>query len=140
MPAITCAWAARIAAPGNGVSDDRDEGFLRAPSDAGRALPGGKEAVVATGNGPWSVVLFFGLASAVLSAVAAGAWYVLVLVVRPFGGKCVLPTSHPRSRNFMQRSYILWSWGLISWSPIQPRRAARPRSCSQAVGYELGLP
>ncbi len=31
--------------------------------------------------------------------------------------KCGLPTPHPRSRNFMQRSYIVWSRDLISCLP-----------------------
>ena len=34
--------------------------------------------------------------------------------------KCALPALLPRSRNFIQRSYIVWSRDLISCSPIGP--------------------
>jgi hypothetical protein len=43
----------------------------------------------------------------------------------------VLPTLHLRSRNFMQRSYILWSREVISCAWIQPPRVAMPRPHSQ---------
>ena len=44
---------------------------------------------------------------------------------------------HRRLRNITQRSYPLWSWNLISWSPMQPRKTAMARPYSHNVGDEL---
>jgi hypothetical protein len=49
----------------------------------------------------------------------------------------MLPTPHPRSRNFMQRSYTVRPRKLISWSRIESRRPAMPPHPIHNVGYEL---
>jgi hypothetical protein len=50
--------------------------------------------------------------------------------------KCMLPTSHPRSRSFMQPSYIMCSQGCDPWPRIPSRRLLCPDPIHKA-GYEL---
>jgi hypothetical protein len=42
------------------------------------------------------------------------------------GGRCVLLTTYPGSRNFMQRSCIMWPQVVISWSPTGSDRRLCP--------------